>query len=68
MAIRQRESSFQARYSRYIAKDPDNKHLRRKAITAVAAKMARVAHAIVCSGIDYRPFYERPVPSGRTSL
>ena len=57
MAIRQRENSFQARYSRYIAKDPDNKHLRRKAITAVAAKMARVAHAIVCSGTDYRPFY-----------
>jgi len=68
LAIRQRENSFQARYSRYIAKDSDNKHLRRKAITAVAAKMARVAHAIVCSGTDYRPFYERPVPSGRTSL
>lgn len=68
VAIRQRENSFQARYSRYIAKDPDNKHLRRKAVTAVAAKMARVAHAIVCSGTDYRPFYERPVPSGRTSL
>ena len=27
VAIRQRENSFQARYSRYIAKDPDNKHL-----------------------------------------
>jgi hypothetical protein len=52
VAIRQRENSFQARYSRYIAKDPDNKHLRRKAITAVAAKMARVAHAIVCSAPD----------------
>ena len=42
VAIRQRENSFQARYSRYIAKDSDNKHLRRKAITAVAAKIARV--------------------------
>ena len=56
------------RHSRYIAKDPDNKHFRHKAITAVAAKMARVAHSIVCSGTDYRPFYERPMPSGRTSL
>jgi transposase len=37
VAIRQRENSFQARYSRYIAKDPGNKHLRRKAITAVAS-------------------------------
>ena len=38
MEIRQRENSFQACYSRYIAKDPDNKHLRRKRITAVAAE------------------------------
>lgn len=38
VAIRQRENSFRARYSRYIAKDPDNKHLRRKAITAVAPR------------------------------
>ena len=68
VAIRQRDNSFRERYGRYIAKDPDNKHLRRKALTAVAAKMARVAHAIVCSGTDYRPFFERPVPSGRTSL
>jgi transposase len=68
VAIRQRDNSFRDRYGRYIAKDPENKHLRRKALTAVAAKMARVAHAIVCSGADYRPFFDRPVPSGRTSL
>ena len=68
VAIRQRDNSFRERYGRYVAKDPENKHLRRKAITAVAAKMARVAHAIVCSGTDYRPFFEQPVPSGRTSL
>ena len=57
VAIRQRDNSFREHYGRYIAKDPENKHLRRKALTAVAAKMARVAHAIVCSGADYRPFY-----------
>jgi hypothetical protein len=55
-------------YGRYVAKDPESKYLRRKALTAVAAKMARVAHAIVRSGTDYRPFFEQPVPSGRTSL
>ena len=68
VAIRQRDNSFREHYGRYVAKDPENKHLRRKALTAVAAKMARVAHAIVRSGTDYRPFFERPVPSGRTSL
>ena len=55
-------------HRRYVAKDPENKHLRRKALIAVAAKMARVAEAIVRSGADYRPFFEQPVPSGRTSL
>lgn len=68
VAIRQRDNSFRERYGRYIARDPENKHLRRKALTAVAAKMARVAHAIVRSGADYRPFFDRPVPGGRTSL
>ena len=68
VAIRQRDNSFREHYGRYVAKDPENKHLRRKALTAVAAKMARVAHAIVRSGADYRPFFEQPVPSGRTSL
>jgi transposase len=45
-------------FGRHIAKDRDNKDLRRKALTAVAAKMARVAHALVKTGTDYRPFSE----------
>ncbi len=68
IAIRQRENAFRDKYERYIAKDRDNPHLKRKALSAIAAKMARVTHAIIKSGTDYRPFFERAMPSGRTSL
>ena len=57
VAVRQRENSFRDKYRRYIARDPDDRDLNRKALTAVAAKMARVAHAVVTSETDYRPFY-----------
>jgi transposase len=68
VAIRQRDNSFRAKYERYIAKDRDNADLKRKALTAITAKMARTAHAVIKSGSDYRPFFEGPVPSGRTPL
>ena len=57
VAVRQRENSFRDKYERYTAKDRDDKDLKRKALTAVAAKMARVAHAVVKCDTDYRPFY-----------
>ena len=68
VAIRQKENNFRDKYTRYIARDPDNPDLRRKALTAVTAKMARTAHAIIKSGQAYRPFYEGAVPGGRISL
>jgi transposase len=68
VAIRQPENSFRAKYARYIEKDRDSPDLKRKAMTAITAKMARTAHAVIKSGADYRPFVEEPVPSGRTSL
>lgn len=58
VAIRQRENSFRDKYERYIAKDHSDRHLRRKALTAVAAKMARTAHAVIKTETDYRPFFE----------
>ena len=58
IAVRQRENSFRDKYQRYIARDRNDRDLKRKALTAVAAKMARVAHALVTSETDYRPFYE----------
>jgi transposase len=68
VAIRQRDNSFRTKYERYIARDRDNVDLKRKALIAITAKVARTAHAIIKSGSDYRPFFEGPIPSGRTSL
>jgi len=68
VAIRQRENGFRHKFERYIARDRDNPDLRRKALTAITAKMARVVHAVIKSGSDYRPFVEGRAPGGRTSL
>ncbi|MBG0792444.1 IS110 family transposase [Methylocystis sp. H62] len=68
VAIRQRDNSFRDKFERYIARDRDNPDLKRKALTAITAKMARVVHAVIKSGSDYRPFIEGPAPGGRTSL
>jgi transposase len=68
VAIRQRDNSFRTKFERYVARDRDNPDLRRKALTAIAAKVARTAHAVVKRGVDYRPFVEGAVPGGRTSL
>ena len=68
VAIRQPDNSFRAKYERYIARDRDNPDLKRKALTAITAKMARTAYAVIKSGADYRPFFEGPIPSGRTPL
>ena len=66
VAIMQRANSFRDKFERYIAKDRHNAHLRRKAYTAIAAKMARTAHAVVKSGEPYRPFFEGTIHGGRT--
>lgn len=58
IAIRMRENPFRRKYENYIASDPLDKDLRRKAYTAVAAKMARVAHRLVLGQTDYCCTYE----------
>jgi transposase len=68
VAIRQRENAFRDKFERYVARDRQDPDLRRKAFTAITAKMARVVHAVIKTGADYRPFVERPVPGGRTPL
>lgn len=68
VATRQKENSFRDKFERYIARDRHNADLRRKALTAITAKMARVVHAVIKSGDDYRPFVEGPVPGRRTPL
>jgi transposase len=64
----QRTNSFRDKFERYIAQDRHNPHLRRKAYTAIAAKMARTVHAVVKHGEPYRPFFEGASPGGRTPL
>lgn len=68
IAVRLRENSFRAKYARYIRSDPGNPDRKRKALTAVSAKMARVAYAIVKKGVPYRAYFEAAVPSGSIPL
>lgn len=68
VAILQRPNSFRDKFERYITKDRHNTHLRRKAFTAIAAKMAPTVHAVVKSGETYRPFYNGTIHSGRPLL
>jgi transposase len=66
VAVRMRENSFRAKFERYMRTDPGSADRKRKAYVAVAAKIARVAYALIRSGADYRCFPEVAVPSGRT--
>jgi transposase len=66
VAIRQCDNSFRDKYERYIAKDRDNADLKRKALTAVAAKVARTAHAVIKTETEYRPFHDGADPGRRT--
>jgi len=66
VAVRMRENSFRAKFERYMRSDPGSVDRKRKAYVAVAAKIARVAYALIRSGADYRCFHEVAVPSGRT--
>jgi len=63
-AIRMRENTFRQRYDRYMQGDPQNPDRKRKALCAVAAKAARVAHGLIKTGSNYRPYFEATLPSG----
>ena len=68
VAVRMRENAFKDKYDRYIKCDPGNAGLRRKALTAVCAKMARVAHGIIKTNRPYQRFFEQSLPSGSIPL
>ena len=68
VAVRVRENSFKDKYDRYIRADPGNADLKRKALTAVAAKMARVAYSIIKTNLPYQRFFEQSLPSGSIPL
>jgi len=63
-AVRMRQNTFRDKYARYIKADPDNPDRKRKALCAVAAKVARVAHGLMKTQTDYRPYFEALPPSG----
>lgn len=59
VAARQRDNSFRDKLGRYVAGHADDADRRRKAMTALTAKMACVGHAVIKTGTEYRPFLER---------
>ncbi len=63
-AVRMRQNTFREKYARYIKPDPQNPDRKRKALCAVAAKVARVAHGLIKTGTNYRPYFEALPPSG----
>lgn len=65
VAIRMQQNGCRRKFEDYIRPDPQNADRRRKAYTAVAAKMARVAYAVITTGIDFRRFPEAAKPGGR---
>jgi transposase len=67
-AARMRENAFREKYLRYIAKAPEDTDLKRKARTAVTAKMARVIYALIKQGKPYRRLFDADLPSGSIPL
>lgn len=63
IAVRVRENSFRDKHERYVSSNPKDPDLKRKALTAVAAKMARVAYGVII-GMHWYP----PKLSGRYRL
>jgi transposase len=64
-AIRQRRNGFRRKFDDYVRSNPLDADLKRKAYTAVAAKVARVVYGLIKSGKVYRHFIEEAVPGGR---
>jgi transposase len=67
-AVRMRENAFRDKYQRYIAHAPEDSDLKRKARTAVTAKLARTAYALIKHDCDYQPRFEQRLPSGSIPL
>ena len=66
-AVRQTENCFRDKFHRYTKAAPNDADCKRKARTAVMAKMARVIHALVKSSTPYQGYFEVS-PSGSIPL
>ena len=66
VAIRQRENGFRHKFEGYIARDRDSPDLRRKAMTAITAKMAvsytLLSKAVQATGSSSRGWYQVEEP------
>ncbi len=60
-AVAQRRNGFRKKFDDYVRSNPKDVDLKRKAYTAVAAKMARVAYGLVKTNSDYRHFLQEAV-------
>ena len=67
-AARMRENAFRDKYRRYVASAPEDTDLKRKARTAITAKMARVVYALIKHGQPYRQRFDVDLPSGSIPL
>jgi transposase len=68
IAVRMRECSIRDKYERYLATGPATADRKRKAYTAIAAKMARIAHGVIKTGRPYAGYHEHDLPSGSIPL
>ena len=66
-AVHQRESAFRNKFQRYTSASPDDPDRKRKAMTAVMAKMARVVYALIKTNSSYQSYFEA-LPSGSIPL
>lgn len=67
-AVHMTDNAFRDKYERYRREHPNDADTKRKALTAVAAKMARVAYAVIKHDQPYRRFFEQSLPSGSIPL
>lgn len=68
IAVRLRENSIRDNYERYGAANPKSADHLRKAYTAIAAKLARIAYAVIKTGGPYRSYFEYDLPGGSIPL
>jgi hypothetical protein len=68
-AVHMRENAFRDKDERYLADDPlGDDDRKRKALTAVAAKMARVVYAVITNGSAINASSNNKFPVDRSLL
>jgi hypothetical protein len=60
------QGRFRDKYRRYIAQAPEDADLKRKARTAVTAKMVRVIYAVIKDDQPYRALLSTVYPADRS--